>query len=119
MPEYGNTVQLIPAGTVVPAAGIQGRTLSPLNKATLRAVVDVTAVSGTTPGATVTIETSFDAGATDPWRTVGSFGAITAVTGATPARKSFTGVDRYVRATVAVAGTNTPTVTLGVSGELV
>lgn len=119
MSDLGNNVQLVPEGTVVPAAGFIGPVIDQKNKATLRAVLDVTAVSGTSPSAIVTIQTSYDNGLTDSWRTVAAFSAVTAVTGATPVRKSFTGCDRYIRASVALTGSATPTVTLGVSGELV
>lgn len=78
---------------------------------TARLTVDVTAVGGTSPSATVTIETSHD-GAT--WVGLGSFPAVTAV-GKT--RKAFSGLDNHVRATWTVAGT-TPSLTFSVSGAL-
>lgn len=83
---------------------------------TLRAQVQVSAVSGTTPSVTVTIQTSHDAGATDPWRTAGAaYGAITAV-GNSP-WQCFA-VDRYVRVAYTVSGT-TPSLTTAVVGEAV
>lgn len=76
----------------------------------------VSAISGTgTPTLTVNIYTSFDNGATDTYRLVGSFTAVTA-TGTS--RKAFTGVDRWVVAVPQLSGT-TPAVTYSVSGELV
>ena len=64
--------------------------------------------------ATVTIETSFDNGVTDSWRTVAAFTAQTA-TGTV--RKVFAGVDRWVRVNL-TALTTGPT-TISCSGELV
>lgn len=111
MPSYGNDVTLVAPGTVITATG-NGPTVRLDNKGTLRASLDVTAASGTTPSATVKIQTSFD-GST--WRDVASF---TAATAATAERKSFPGIDRYVRAAWTVTGT-TPSLTLGVTGEAV
>ena len=64
--------------------------------------------------ATITIQTSFDNGVTDSWRTVASFPAQTA-TGTV--RQVFTGLDRWVRANL-TALTTGPT-TVSISGELV
>ena len=84
--------------------------------ATLRAQVVVSAVSGTTPSVTVTIQTSHDAGATDAWRTAGSaYGAIT--TASSSPWQCFA-VDRYVRVSYTVSGT-TPSLTTSVVGEAV
>lgn len=83
---------------------------------TLRAQVQVSAVSGTSPSVTVTIQTSHDAGATDAWRTAGSaYSAITAV--ANSPWQCFA-VDRYVRVSYTVSGT-TPSLTTTVVGEAV
>lgn len=71
----------------------------------------VSAASGTTPSLTVTIETSKD-GST--WRSLGTFTAATAVTSE---RKSFVGLDRYVRANATISGT-TPSFTYKVTGDL-
>lgn len=85
----------------------------PTGKAhTARVTLDVTAVSGTTPSATVTIETSEDGSS---WRSLGAFTAATAVG---KQRRSFSGLDRLIRATWAITGT-TPSLTFSVSGELV
>lgn len=78
-----------------------------------RLLLDVTAVSGTTPSMTVTVETSYD-GSTN-WQTVGSFAAKTAVG---QERKVFAGLDRFVRVSQAVSGT-TPSFTYSVAGEAV
>lgn len=64
--------------------------------------------------ATVTIQTSFDNGVTDAWRTVASFPAQTANG---TVRQVFSGLDRWVRANVTVLTTG-PT-TISVSGEVV
>lgn len=83
---------------------------------TLRAQVQVSAVSGTTPSLTVTVQTSHDAGATDAWRTAGAaFSAITSV--ANSPWQCFV-VDRYVRLSYTVSGT-TPSLTTTVVGEAV
>lgn len=83
---------------------------------TLRAQVQVSAVSGTTPSVTVTIQTSHDAGVADAWRTAGSaFSAITSV--ANSPWQCFA-VDRYVRVSYTVSGT-TPSLTTTVVGEAV
>jgi hypothetical protein len=72
-------------------------------------VTIVAAASGT-----VTIETSFDNGVTDSWRTVAAFPAQTA-TGT--ARKVFAGCDRWVRANLTALTTGPTQVSL--SGEAV
>lgn len=114
--EYGNSVELIPAGTVITAGANGEVVLDTINKSTLRAVVDVSAVSGTsTPTITFTVQTSADKGVTDSWRDVAAFSGITA-TG--KSRKAFPGLDRYTRIKWAVTGT-TPSFTLGVTGEVV
>lgn len=79
---------------------------------TARLTLDVTAVTGTTPTATVTVETSEDGAA---WVAVGAFAAATAVS---RQRRSFSGLDRLIRASWVLGGT-TPTFTFAVSGELV
>jgi hypothetical protein len=78
--------------------------------------LNVTAASGTSPTMTVAIETSKDGSGTGlgAWRSVASFAAAT---GVTSERKSFAGLDRYVRATATIGGT-TPSFTYSVSGDL-
>lgn len=117
MPDsFGNDVTIVPAGTIL-TADANGAAINIGNKGTLRAQVVVTAVSGTSPSDTITIETSHDAGATDAWRTVAAFSAVTAA--GSSAFKSFPGLDRYIRAKHVVTGSATPTLTLGVFGEAV
>ena len=72
----------------------------------------VTSVAATS--ATVTIQTSFDNGVTDAWRTVAAFPAQTAVG---TVRQVFTGLDRWVRANVTTLTTGPTTISL--SGEIV
>jgi hypothetical protein len=88
----------------------QGAAVALGDRGTLRLLLDVTAASGTLD---VTVETSFD-GATG-WRSLGTFAQKTAVASE---RKSFSGCDRYVRATWTVGGT-TPSFTFSVVGEAV
>jgi hypothetical protein len=111
MPSYTNDVTLVAPGTVITATG-NGPAVRTDNKGTIRASLDVTAASGTTPSLTAKLQTSFD-GTT--WRDVVSF---TAATGVTSERKSFPGIDRYVRAAWTVSGT-TPSFTAGITGEAV
>lgn len=83
---------------------------------TLRAQVQVSAVSGTTPSVTVTIQTSHDAGSTDAWRTAGA--AYSALTSVSNSPYQCFVVDRYVRVAYTVSGT-TPSLTTTVVAEAV
>lgn len=83
---------------------------------TLRAQVQVSAVSGTTPSITVTIQTSHDAGATDAWRTAGA--AYSALTAVSNSPWQCFAVDRYVRVSYTVSGT-APSLTTAVVAEAV
>jgi hypothetical protein len=87
--------------------------IEPGDRGTLRLLLTVSAASGTTPTLDVSIETSFD-GQTG-WR---SMGAFTQATAAGSQRKSFSGADRFVRATATIGGT-TPSFTFSVNGEAV
>src|SRR5690349_8904660 len=70
---------------------------------TLRVQVQVSAVSGTSPSLTMTVQTSHDNNASDPWRTAGAaFSALTAVSNSP--WQSFA-VDRYVRYSYVISGT--------------
>lgn len=77
--------------------------------------VVVTAASGTTPTLDIAIQTSKDGSGTGlgAWRTIASFAQLTA---AGSERKSFAGLDRFVRATSTIGGT-TPSFTYSVKGE--
>lgn len=114
MTNFGNDVTLVPAGTVVTASGT-GTAVEVGNKNQFRGQSIVTAATGTTPSLTVNIQTSYDNGVTDAWRTVASFAAQTAAD--TSAHKCFPGLDRWVRASWTVSGT-TPSITFGVTGEI-
>ena len=81
--------------------------------ATVRLLLDVTAASGTTPTLDITIETSFDNGVTDAWRSLGTFAQKTAVSSE---RKSFGGCDRWIRSRRVITGT-TPSLTYSITGE--
>lgn len=114
MANFGNDVALVPAGTVVTATGV-GTAVEVDDKNEFRGQSIVTAATGTTPSITVSIDTSYDNGVTDAWRSVASFAAQTAAN--TSAHKSFPGLDRWVRASWTVSGT-TPSITFGVTGEI-
>lgn len=83
---------------------------------TLRAQVQVSATSGTSPSITVTVQTSHDAAATDAWRTAGA--AFAALTSVSNSPWQCFAVDRYVRLSYVVSGT-TPSLTTAVVGEAV
>jgi hypothetical protein len=118
MASYGYDLALVPPGTVVTASGA-GNGVEVGNRTIFRGQSIVTAASGTSPSLTVTVETSHDNGATDAWRGVGFAPAYTAQTAVnTSAWKSFSGLDRFVRASWAVSGTS-PSITFGVVGEAV
>lgn len=114
MPSYGKDATLVPAGTVVTATGT-GTAFVVNNRTQFRGQSIVSAATGTTPSLTVNIQTSFDNGVTDAWRTVASFTAQTAAN--TSPRQCFPGLDRWVRASWTVSGT-TPSITFGVAGEI-
>lgn len=107
---HGEPVTLVPAGTRT-AAGT-GATVEMAERSTLRLTLNVTAASGTSPTATVTIEHSRD-GST--WTAHSSFAAATAVGSQ---RKVFGGLDNLVRATWTMGGT-TPSFTFSITGEAI
>lgn len=110
----GQDVTVLASGTVTATGNSAGADVG--GAGTLRAQVQVSAASGTSPSLTVTIQTSHDNGATDPWRTAGAaYGALTAA-GNSPYQAMV--VDRYVRVAYTVAGT-TPSITFSVVGEAV
>ncbi|MCU4184023.1 hypothetical protein K6U06_06600 [Acidiferrimicrobium sp. IK] len=101
-----------PATATITATGVTAG-VEVAGQAALRLDLVVSAASGTSPSDTITIQTSFDNGATDAWRTVAAFPAVTA---AGTTRQVFTGLDRWVRASHVVTGT-TPSLTYSLSGE--
>lgn len=80
---------------------------------TVRGFVNVTAVGGTTPSMTLTLETSTDGLA--GWSAVGAFAAKTAVSNE---RKVFVGLDNYIRWTWTISGT-TPSLTFSCAASMV
>lgn len=72
----------------------------------------VTAKAGTNPTLDVVIQTSVD-GST--WRTVAAF---TQATDVTAERKSFSGLDRYTRASWTIGGTSSPSFTFSLAGDV-
>lgn len=106
----GTPVVLVPATTRT-AAGA-GAATSTDAVHTLRLTLGVTAISGAGASLAVTVETSEDGAA---WRAAGTFDAATAPGSQ---RKSWAGLDRFVRCTWALAGT-TPSATFSVAGEAI
>lgn len=84
-----------------------------------RLTLAVTANSGTDETLDIKIQTRRDG--SDTWRDLAGTGipAFTQATGTTTQRKTFVGFDRQIRMVAAVAGTDTPTFTFSLSGELV
>jgi hypothetical protein len=114
MANLGNDVVLIPAGTVVTAAGTSS-IIEPDNKGDARLVLVVSAASGTTPSLTINVQTSYDSGVTDSWRTAASFTAVTAAV----TQHLDVQIDRFVRAQWGAPTGTTPSFTLGITGEVV
>jgi hypothetical protein len=110
----GSDVTVLASGAIT-ASG-QSTAIDVGGAGTLRAQVRVSAVSGTTPSITVTIQTSHDAGSTDAWRTAGA--AYSALTSVANSPWQCFAVDRYVRVSYTVSGT-TPSLTTTVVGEAV
>lgn len=110
----GQDVTVLASGAIT-ASG-QSAAIDVGGAGTLRAQVQVSAVSGTSPSITVTIQTSHDAAATDAWRTAGA--AYTALTGVANSPYQCFVVDRYVRVSYVVSGT-TPSLTTAVVAEAV
>lgn len=98
--------------TTTATGAVAGSTYEIGDQSTLRLTLAASAVSGTTPSVTITVETSAD-GSTG-WTSVGAFAAQTAVGSQ---RKIFTGLDRFVRLNATAVSGTTPSVTYTVSGE--
>ena len=103
-----------PASAVITATG-QTPGVEIAGHGDIRLDLVISAATGTTPSDTITIQTSFDNGVTDTWRTVA---AIPAQTAAGTVRQCFSGCDRWVRASHVITGT-TPSFTYSLSGEAV
>lgn len=82
---------------------------------TLRVLLACTALSGTDETLDVSVTTRKDANDSSP-RTVGSFTQLLA---AATVRKEFSGLNRQVRITATLGGTDTPSFTAAITGELV
>lgn len=115
MANLGYDNQLVSAGLTVTATGAAAG-VEVDNRVQFRGASVVSAISGTSATITVSIDTSYDNGVTDAWRSVATFAAQTA-TGSS-GRRSFVGLDRWVRVSWTVGGT-TPSVTFGVVGEII
>lgn len=110
----GHDVTVLASGAVTATGTSTGIDVG--GAGTLRAQVQVSAATGTTPSLTVTIQTSHDNGSTDAWRTAGA--AYSALTAAGNSPYQCFAVDRYVRVSYVVSGT-TPNITFAVAGEAV
>lgn len=110
--EWADTEDVELASSAARTATGDGSSVEVGDRGVVRLLLDVTAASGTSPTLDVTVETSFD-GTT--WRQAGTFTQQTAVG---TERKSFSGLDRFVRVTWTIGGT-TPSFTFEVSGEAV
>lgn len=106
---WADTVGLTLAASAARTTTANGAAVELGDKGTVRALLAITAASGTTPTLDVVIQTSHD-GAT--WRTAHTFTQATAIG---QQRASFT-VDRFVRAAWTVGGT-TPSFTFAMTGE--
>lgn len=108
-----DVIDLSPAAPVTTTAN--GTAVLLGDRGTVRLKLDVTAENDAATAETldVSIQTSFD-GTT--WRAVAAFAQITNVGNE---RKSFTGIDRYIRAVYTVGGTGGPSFTFTVKGEAV
>lgn len=111
--EISNITDVTLAASAARTATGNGSAVALGDLGTVRLLLDVTAASGTTPTLDVTVETSYD-GSTG-WTSLGTFAQKTA---AGTQRKSFSGCDRYVRATWTIGGT-TPSFTFSIAGEAV
>lgn len=111
---HGHDVTVLASGAVTATGHSSGIDVG--GAATLRAQVQVSAATGTTPSLTVTIQTSHDNGSADAWRTAGA--AYTAITSAGNSPYQCFVVDRYVRVSYVVSGTS-PSITFDVVGEAV
>lgn len=105
--ERGEDAAIVTASGARTATGNSGA-LSAAGSSTIAAFLDVTAVSGTTPSMTVSVEESHD-GTT--WRSVGAFAAKTA---AGTERKSFVIAEPFYRYVWTITGT-TPSFTFSIT----
>lgn len=114
-------VVAFPAGTVVSASGNSG-VLDVGDRPTLRLGLSVTAKSGTSPTLDVAVMTCSTPDGT--FRqvyalAVGGAVTFTQASDVTSQDLCFAGLDRFVRIDWTLGGSNTPTMTAGLVGELV
>jgi len=108
---WANTIDVSVLDSAARTATFQGPAVEVGDRGTAALELVASAVTGTTPSLTATIETSKDG--VSNWQTVAAFSAVTA---AGTTRKMFSGLDRFVRANCTITGT-TPSFTFGISGE--
>lgn len=113
--EYVNAKDVVLLGSEARAATTSGEWFDVGDAHTLRLLLDCTALAGTNETLDVSIQTRKNGDDASP-RTVGSFTQLTA---AGSARKVFSDLDRQVRVVATLGGTDSPTFTASVSGELV
>lgn len=104
-------VTMVTAAVVTATGAVPNSSYELGDQGTLRLNAVATAVGGTTPSITLTLETSPD---NATWTTVAAFAAVTANG---TVRKIFTGLDRFVRLNATAVTGTTPTGTFTVSGE--
>lgn len=108
---WANTEEITLAALLARVADGDGAALQLGDRNTLRLLLDVTAIEGTTKELDVTVKTRRDS--TDAWRTLGTFTQKTAVASE---RKCFAGLDREVMVSWAKHA-DTASVTFSVAGE--
>jgi hypothetical protein len=112
---FANTIDIVPLA----AAALTVTGTSPVievgDRGTMRLTANFTAVTGTNPTWDCVVMTCDTAGGTFRQVIAGTF---TQMTSATSQRKSFVGLDRFVRLDYTLGGTN-PSFTGTISGELV
>ena len=111
---YRDTDDVTLQASVTKTATFTGAWVEVGDRGTLRALLTVSAASGTNPTADVIIETARDSAGTG-LRTIATF---TQATDVTTEWKSATGCDRFARAKATVGGTN-PSFTYSVAGAAV
>jgi hypothetical protein len=120
--QFANVDLVVPilAGSVVTASGNSG-VIEVGDKSSLRLSLAVTAATGTNPTldvAVMTCETPDGTFRQVYALAVGGATTFTQATAATTQRLSFAALDRFVRVDWTIGGTNSPTFTCGISGEL-
>jgi len=109
--QYADTVDVILHASNAETADGNGSWIETADRGCVRLLLDVTAVSGTTPQLLVVVETSHDGSEA---RAVDAFDIKT---GVSSQRISAGGLDRFVRVRWDVSGT-TPSFTFDVRGEV-